>query len=393
MWLFVPNTSTSSPSAQVEPGLISESSWQFQALEQSAWSRGKHSRQRNWYQRCKRDISLQRLFGAMPEPSTADAGVDAWTASLAAYRASRTVLPESGSSAKTRATSGRPHVASSSSRARGSSSSRTSAACSPAAAPSGFGETFTDWALRVREDCSRRRRSARAMKGSASLSSQWPTATTNMVTGAGSSGRDGGDNLQTAVAMWPTPATRDYKGANSADHLANGTGRKHLDQLPNFVEHLWRTPTVGSENSMRGHGMTPETATKRIENGHTINLQDQVALWSTPSIADVDGGRMSRSGARSDELLMKGQAAAALSSRLVPMTYQVGGIPSKERRSLNPLFVEWLMGWPPGWTLLAWTDLGCSGMALCLWRQRMRSALSQLASPSAAPPAQLALFG
>ncbi|WP_376706081.1 hypothetical protein RQ479_29770 [Mesorhizobium sp. ISC25] len=42
-----------------------------------------------------------------------------------------------------------------------------------------------------------------------------------------------------------------------ADHLENGTGQKHMDQLPNVVEHMWpmwRTPTNGSENSMRGQG-------------------------------------------------------------------------------------------------------------------------------------------
>lgn len=75
----------------------------------------------------------------------------------------------------------------------------------------------------------------------------------------------------------------------------------------------------------------------------------------------------------------------------------VGDSSSKERRSLNPLFVEWLMGWPPGWTLLslglAWTDFACSATALCLWKQRMRSALSSLALPQEAPAAQLSLFG
>jgi hypothetical protein len=44
--------------------------------------------------------------------------------------------------------------------------------------------------------------------------------------------------LTLAVKMknWPTPAARDYKGANSREHcMVNGTGRKHMDQLPNAV--------------------------------------------------------------------------------------------------------------------------------------------------------------
>lgn len=41
-----------------------------------------------------------------------------------------------------------------------------------------------------------------------------------------------------SLQSWPTPAARDYKGANSRDHCkANGTGRKHMDQLPNAVVH------------------------------------------------------------------------------------------------------------------------------------------------------------
>ena len=38
----------------------------------------------------------------------------------------------------------------------------------------------------------------------------------------------------TASGLWPTPATRDYKGANSSKHLAKARG--HHDQLPNAVK-------------------------------------------------------------------------------------------------------------------------------------------------------------
>jgi hypothetical protein len=47
----------------------------------------------------------------------------------------------------------------------------------------------------------------------------------------------GGTPLPAQAAQWPTPAARDGKGANSPDHLENGTGRKHMDQLPNAVAH------------------------------------------------------------------------------------------------------------------------------------------------------------
>jgi len=46
---------------------------------------------------------------------------------------------------------------------------------------------------------------------------------------------------------------------------------------------------------------------------------------------------------------------------------------SRNKRRLNPLFVEWLMGWPSGHALCA-----CSATEFALWQRRMRGALSHL---------------
>jgi hypothetical protein len=391
MWIYVPNASTSSVSALEAEASISASNWQFEALAAFAWSRGKPSLARNWFQLWRRALWLQRLYGAMPEPSTAAHGVARWTALLAASRASRTALPGESEEALTIATSGPMHGASSSNPAAGLSSSKTSAACfrrglTKSLEPNGYGEIFASLVSRLRSDCSRRRKSARRTSASGCSSSGWPTATANMVTGAGSSGRDGGDNLQTAAinwpaSAWPTPTANDWKG--SGPTLERKDGQMRGDRLDYAAEQLWSTPRSsdgekGGPNQAFGAGGTP--------------LPAQAAQWATSSVADTTGGRMTRSGERSDEPLLKGQSAA-LSSRLHPMLYPVGQVSSHPRRSLNPLFVEWLMGWPPGWTLLAWTDFACSETALSLWRQRMRSELLSLGLPREAPPAQLALFG
>lgn len=217
MWLYFP--STSSPSAPAAPVSISASSWQFQVLEASAWWRGKPSPARSWWQRWNKDCSLKLLCGAMPEPSTADHGAALWMASLAASRASRTALPDEKAEATTRATSGQRRGASSSSRGRGSSSLKTSPACSrrgltKSLERSGFGETFESWAIRLRADCSRRQKLAQASGANGSSSSAWPTATIS----------NGGDNTNSisvkerghgnnlvgiATAMWPTALVAD----------------------------------------------------------------------------------------------------------------------------------------------------------------------------------------
>lgn len=106
--------------------------------------------------------------------------------------------------------------------------------------------------------------------GLESQSKYWATPTTNEHTGAGQApnktgapnlrtqvdgwptprgtdGTKGGPNqagskgdlmLPSAAAQWPTPAARDAKGANSEEHCTiTGGGRKHMDQLSNFVAH------------------------------------------------------------------------------------------------------------------------------------------------------------
>lgn len=55
---------------------------------------------------------------------------------------------------------------------------------------------------------------------------------------------------------------------------------------------------------------------------------------------------------------------------------------------LNPWFVEWLMGWPTGWTASE-----CSATELCRYRRLMQSALSDLALPPPAAPVQFDFFG
>ena len=61
----------------------------------------------------------------------------------------------------------------------------------------------------------------------------WPTPHRNCSTGAGTQGREGGKNLQTA-ATWPTPASRDYRYPNATSYRERGSGPKG-EQLPNMA--------------------------------------------------------------------------------------------------------------------------------------------------------------
>jgi hypothetical protein len=233
------------------------------------------------------------------------------------------------------------------------------------------------------------------------------------------------------ASAWPTPAVRDEKGANGPEHLTNGTGRKHLDQLPNFVEYAlpstWPTLVVTDSNGARNRTSGRSNPDRKHHDGVTLN--DAIVMWRTPGAADAERGtngtwvpdkkagqhslrhqtdrwatptqvhrksekamRPFADGGQSSPAAIEQQAQRLTSSLQDRIIYPVGQVSSHPRRSLNPLFVEWLMGWPPGWTLLAWTDFACSATALSRFKQRMRSALLSLGSPPEAPPAQTSLF-
>lgn len=150
----------------------------------------------------------------------------------------------------------------------------------------------------------------------------------------------------------------------------------------------WSTPRAsdgekGGPNQSFGAGGVP--------------LPAQSVQWPSPTVADsrasasaTAGGAETRVGYTPGVTLTD---AIRIYSHPAPAPSTIGEPSSPDRRSLNPLFVEWLMGWPPGWTLLAWTDFACSAMELSRFKQRMRSALLSLGSPPEAPPAQLSLLG
>lgn len=360
MWLYVPNLSTSSASAPEAADLISASSWQCQTLAASCSWRGKPSPAATWSQRCNKVSWLRQLCGAMSPPSTAAHGAVLWMVSLAAFRASRTALPASGRDPTTSATCGATQGVSSSSRGRGSSLSRMSKACSRRSPASireryGSGVTYSDWVSALRADCLRRQRSARAINASAFSSSVWRTPTDDSRRGGPPIGTETGKRrphdrfagqVLDSPTNWPTPTANDWKGSGPSIERADGKMRG--DRLDYATEQFWNTPAAS-------YGESHQPGNSRSYN-LTMDL------------------------------------AADMYSRLAHPTYEVGQVSSHPRRSLNPLFVEWLMGWPPGWTLLAWTDFACSATALSRWKALMRSELLRLGLPPEAPAEQLGLF-
>lgn len=185
---------------------------------------------------------------------------------------------------------------------------------------------------------------------------QWPTASASMATGAGSEGRAGGLNLQTAADKWPTPASRDHKGENGPDHLTNGTGRLHLDQLPNAVAFLYSRPD--QVTGTHGPLSWPQTLIVR----HLLR-----AGMSLPPRS------ISRPFCPPTRRKPSNPAFAAYREAQAWQRWEAKRRHWWTKRRLSPAFVTWLMGWPTGHALYA-----CSETEFSHWRQHMRGALSQL---------------
>ena len=126
--------------------------------------------------------------------------------------------------------------------------------------------------------------------------------------------------------LWPNVTARDYKGSNSLEHLTRESGnRNHKDQLANAVK-MFPTPTrfVADCADLKG---------KEYAEGsrHAMKLIQAAKLWPTPVASDKNGTHGGN---------MHGNLRTALHE-----AGETGG-------QLNPMWVEWLMGYPIGWTEL-----------------------------------------
>ena len=417
MWLYVPPQFC--PSAPAEADSTSDLDSLCRTAGRSLTWNGKPSLSRYWKQRWKTALWIRRLFGTISGPSTATLGVESWIASLRASRASRIVPPASREGPTTTVTSGRtPQESSEKSDPASSSWSRFREDYAITSTESG--QSYDQWVSELRRDYSRR--SSSVLPTSVNDSSPWRTPT-------GSDGEGGvfdldqtpdGSNpkmkLRDQGANWPT-STAVHEAPNHRSHTVNGP-RSLLE-----TAQLWATPVVsrgptataggdheaptekldgearnwpsptatdGEKESIRYSkgdlhlsGAARQFPTPAASDGERESLRYKRGnptlggiarqMFPTPSASDTHGwdGPNKENPSKSWEVY----------SRLVLLTSRPGHICSPKCRRLNPLFVERLMGWPGGWTLLpiGLRDYESSVTEWSHWLQRQRSALSSIA--------------
>jgi len=139
--------------------------------------------------------------------------------------------------------------------------------------------------------------------------------------------RPDGSKFQTQLIdqarMWRTPMNSDWKNMDTANQLS--LSKQVKDPT------LWPTPTVNGNYNAKG-------ASQKSGDGLATAVK-KAGLFPTPTTRDYKGGR------KAETLEAKGRLPTNSLPDLV--NSQAG-----ETGPLNPPFVEWIMGFPIGWTEL-----------------------------------------
>ena len=162
--------------------------------------------------------------------------------------------------------------------------------------------------------------------------------------------------------LLPTPTTPGGGGERSGDRA--GTGDLHYMAR---TGKLWPTPSARETGG--GGYQDPEKIKARMDKGHQTNLCDAVKLWPTPRVSMANGPsakevaqgdpkrrletavKMWPTPTASDHKgsgpsLIRSDGKNRLNDRLDYATEQR----AQNGGQLNPTWVEWLMGFPTGWT-------------------------------------------
>jgi hypothetical protein len=365
VWLYVP--STCFPCAAELADSILPSGSLYPMLAQYAMSRGKRIASKSWQGECKRKPWMNARFGQTLKHSTASLGVARFIASLPESPAKEIPLQEKDGSKKTRETSGQTRAESFGKWDRNASFWRTCQAflfqsegnnCPRLS--QGYSESWPKTGS-MRSGLVYQREKWDHPRNESDCSS-WPTASARDHHAQGSTHDEAKHSTQLALtaAQWPTPnatASNDGESPETWQARADQLKEKHTNGngagMPLAIAaQLWATPRA-SENENRQTKPTPS----QLAGEHGMNLATQaVGSWPTPTKnanSDCPAERRRKTPAAAAAAVMM----ESLTGHLDPPAATNGSEslpsgPTSRRRRLNPRFVEWLQGLPPGWVSL-----------------------------------------
>jgi hypothetical protein len=138
---------------------------------------------------------------------------------------------------------------------------------------------------------------------------------------------------ETESGLWRTPTAHEWKntGHSTQIHLSDQV-RPSQVKNPKKAAAMWPTPTLCGNYNRKGLSKTSGDG-----------LATAVRQWPTPTAQDSKNNG----------------APSQMERNTKPLNAEVGG-------ALNPTWVEWLMGWPLGWT-------DCDASATAKFRQWLDS--------------------
>ena len=151
-----------------------------------------------------------------------------------------------------------------------------------------------------------------------------------------------------ASSLWPTPTavTRPMEGnvrmyrakiraGEMTEQEAEAILGKSVWEAQGKMPAMWPTPTTQEvEHPNAELTATGRRKSKNGETSHSLGLADAVKIWPTPTARDGKGA----------------SGHKKLARRLADLTIQARMQDGVTSGSLNPMWVEWLMGFPIGWT-------------------------------------------
>jgi len=121
--------------------------------------------------------------------------------------------------------------------------------------------------------------------------------------------------------------------------------RTHLTEETEFSSsvEMWATPRTSDVTSGRTLNEKGQRISKSSDLVFGANLADQVKMWPTPAARDYKGANSYERTKNKLEQGERAQMGQLPNAVMMQEGKQISG-------SLNPEWVEWLMGYPEGWT-------------------------------------------
>ena len=225
-----------------------------------------------------------------------------------------------------------------------------------------FSASFETWATELRRLSALRRKSVQATEGNGCSSSEWPTARAEDSESCGNH-PNAVDSLTGATGM-----RQAVKPPGGGDTCRSGDRKGEL--LLGGKARAWATPKAeGNDNA-------------NSADAH-VSLGKQANQWPTPNVPNRGPEGSKSHEHRLDRKYLDATAQSFHPSPPAPENSTSGGESSMSRPGLNPpskrrlnvAFVEWLMNFPPRWSI---AHSGCGHLETPRVASRQRMLLSSL---------------